>query len=81
MQYFIGIVPSEEYKEKIEEVQLSLKNNLLPDIVEPHITIKAQGGLTADKEWLKEVQRICTETSPFNLKIDKPAFFVKMSCF
>ncbi|MEH6891977.1 hypothetical protein V7024_20295 [Bacillus sp. JJ864] len=41
------------FKEKIIKVQHRWENNLLVDVVEPHITVKAQGGLTADLDGLK----------------------------
>ncbi|MEN2766282.1 hypothetical protein [Ornithinibacillus xuwenensis] len=46
MQYFIGIVPSEEYSMKIIAFRNKWTNNSIHDVVEPHITLKAQGGLT-----------------------------------
>jgi 2'-5' RNA ligase len=75
MQFFIGIVPPEEYKKKITKLQRQWKNHALPDVVEPHITIKAQGGLTAKKDWQREVEKVCGDTAPFKLKLNKPAFF------
>ncbi|WP_419887542.1 2'-5' RNA ligase family protein [Neobacillus niacini] len=75
MQYFIGIVPSDDYKSKVLKFQKHWTNNSLPDVVEPHITIKAQGGLTPEKDWLKKVENVCKTTLPFKVKINKPAFF------
>ncbi|MBN8191814.1 hypothetical protein JI667_06580 [Bacillus sp. NTK074B] len=45
MNYFIGINPPEEYKSRISAFRNKWKNNFIDDIVEPHITLKAQGGL------------------------------------
>ncbi|RHW43368.1 2'-5' RNA ligase family protein [Neobacillus notoginsengisoli] len=75
MKFFIGIVPPKEYKRKIVEFQTRWKNNLLSDLVEPHITIKSQGGLTSNKNWLRDVEKLCEDTAPFQLKINTPAFF------
>ncbi|MBH0229091.1 2'-5' RNA ligase family protein [Halobacillus yeomjeoni] len=75
MQYFIGIVPTQEYKGKVTEFRNSWKNNSISDVVEPHITLKAQGGLTADKKWLGKVKEVCLNTKPFDIKIDKTRFF------
>ncbi|MFS1518845.1 2'-5' RNA ligase family protein [Bacillus sp. SCS-151] len=75
MQYFIGIVPPEEYIKKIMKFQLQWENNELPNVVEPHITVKAQGGLTSDKDWLKDVEKVCEDTTPFKLKLSKVDFF------
>jgi 2'-5' RNA ligase len=75
MQFFIGIVPPEEYKNKITKFQKQWINNSLPDVVEPHITIKAQGGLTDEKDWLEKVKKVCQDTIPFKMKLNRPAFF------
>ena len=75
MQYFIGIVPPDEYKEKIIKVQQRWENNLLVDVVEPHITVKAQGGLTADLEWIEKLKKVCANFSTFNVSLNQPMFF------
>ena len=41
--YFIGIAPPAEYLERVEHFQRKWMNFLF---VEPHVTLKAQGGLT-----------------------------------
>lgn len=75
MQYFIGIVPPDEYKEKTIKIQQRWKSNLLVDVVEPHITVKAQGGLTADLEWIETLKKICENFSVFNISLNQPMFF------
>lgn len=75
MQYFIGIVPSDEYKMKLIDFQHKWKNNLITNVVEPHITLKAQGGLTPDEEWLSRVRKVCNNFQPFQITLDKPMFF------
>ncbi|WP_369793253.1 2'-5' RNA ligase family protein [Halobacillus sp. BBL2006] len=75
MKYFIGIVPAEDYKIKVIEFQKKWKNHWITDVVEPHITLKAQGGLTADKEWLNKVEEVCHDFKPFQIQLDKPMFF------
>ena len=75
MQYFIGIVPPDEYKKKIIKVQQRWDNNLLIDVVEPHITVKAQGGLTADLEWIEKLKKVCASFSVFNISLNQPKFF------
>lgn len=75
MQYFIGIVPSDEYKKKIIEFQQKWVNHFITDVVEPHITLKAQGGLTPDKEWISKVKKVCNNFSSFNISVSKPMFF------
>ncbi|WP_343839220.1 2'-5' RNA ligase family protein [Salinibacillus aidingensis] len=75
MQYFIGIVPAENFKKKVTDFRGKWKNNLINEVVEPHITLKAQGGLTPDEKWISKVKRVCGETRPFHIKIEKPMFF------
>lgn len=75
MQFFIGIVPPKEYSKKITDFQKQWKNNLLPEVVEPHITIKAQGGLSAKANWLREVKKVCKDAKSFKLRLTKPSFF------
>ena len=71
-EYFIGIVPPEEYMERIEHFQRKWMNHLG---VEPHITIKAQWGLALDKEWIDKVKEVCENFKAFQLSLDKPLYF------
>jgi 2'-5' RNA ligase len=75
MQYFIGIVPPLEYKEKILHFQKKWKSNKVVDLVEPHITIKAQGGLTPDRGWMNGLEQMCAEFSSFRIALREPHFF------
>ncbi|KQX51234.1 MULTISPECIES: 2'-5' RNA ligase family protein [unclassified Paenibacillus] len=75
MQYFIGIVPPDEYKEQIAAFRNRWVSNRLKDVVEPHITVKAQGGLTEDTRWLDNVREICTSIKSFRLSMSGPATF------
>jgi len=75
MQYFIGIVPPDNYKKRILKFQQKWDNNELFNAVEPHITVKAQGGLTSDKNWLSKVKKVCKSFSPFHLSINEPKYF------
>ncbi|MFS1511602.1 2'-5' RNA ligase family protein [Chengkuizengella sp. SCS-71B] len=75
MQYFVGIVPPDEYIEKIIRFQSRWKNNLLVNVVEPHITVKAQGGLTDDIRWIYKLQQVCKGFSSFEVSLDEPMFF------
>ena len=62
MEFFIGIVPPEDYKEQIsvfrnkwaKTFRNRWDNNGFRDPVEPHITIKAKSGLTEDMNWLEK---------------------------
>ncbi|MFS0672120.1 2'-5' RNA ligase family protein [Ornithinibacillus sp. 179-J 7C1 HS] len=75
MQYFIGIVPPDEYKNRIINFQQQWENNTIMNVVEPHITLKAQGGLTSDRKWLTKVIATCREFSPFEIELSTPDFF------
>lgn len=75
MQYFIGIVPPEEFNNKITEFQQKYNSKKILASVEPHLTLKAQGGLTEDKEWIDRVQKICANFSSFKLTISDPKLF------
>ncbi|WP_397538858.1 2'-5' RNA ligase family protein [Rummeliibacillus pycnus] len=72
VEYFIGIVLPEDYLERIKHFQGRWVNYLG---VEPHITIKAQGGLTPDKKWIDQVRKVCKNFKPFQVALDKPMYF------
>lgn len=75
MQYFIGIVPPEEYKNRIMEFQEKWNNQRVADSVEPHLTLKAQGGLTPDEKWIDKIKSVCKNFSSFNVSISEPKLF------
>ena len=72
MEYFIGIVPPDEYRERVERFQ---NRWIVRSGVEPHITLKAQGGLTEDLAWLGRVREVCQRFKPFRVSFDGPAYF------
>ena len=65
MEYFIGIVPPQETLKKIYTFQKSFTSNRLPDIIEPHITVKTKNGLTEDCRWLQTITHIIEEYPRF----------------
>jgi 2'-5' RNA ligase len=75
MQYFIGIVPPDEYLERVVAFQKRWLSNGLPNVVEPHVTVKAQSGLTLDMAWLGKVKVIRSSFSKFQLALSEPALF------
>lgn len=77
MQYFIGIINPIEYQQRIVEFQKRWVNNPLPGMVEPHVTLKAQGGLTEDLSWVDSVKDICSRFPCYQLTISEPRFFGK----
>jgi 2'-5' RNA ligase len=75
LQYFIGIVPPDDYKEQISSFRNQWASNRLRYVVEPHITVKAQSGLTEDMRWLENVRRTCSLFQSFQLTLSEPAKF------
>jgi len=76
MQFFVGIVPPEDYLQRITAFQRQWERNLLPDVVEPHIMVKAQGGLTPDNNnWLNEVKAVCKSSPAFRAELRSPDWF------
>lgn len=75
MQYFIGIVPPEDYFNRIVDFQSIWSNNGIVNSVEPHITVKMPNGLTHDKKWINEVEKVCENFSGFNIQIGEPNFY------
>ena len=75
MQFLIAVVPPESYKKKVIEFQKQWKNNSISDVIEPHITVKAQGGLTENKEWINQVEKVCENFNSFQVTLNKPQFF------
>ncbi|MCA1054066.1 2'-5' RNA ligase family protein [Rossellomorea aquimaris] len=70
--YFIGIVPPQRELDHIEQFQ----SRWIPRSgVEPHITLKAQGGLASDLAWLDKIKKVCSDFKPFRLSLDKPKYF------
>ncbi len=72
VEYFIGIVPPEEQMRKIEHFQSRWVSFIG---VEPHITLKAQGGLSPDEKWIDAVKKICADFKPFELSLENPMYF------
>lgn len=70
-EYFIGIVPPKEIYNQILGIQQQYGNNK----AEPHITIKAQGGLTQDRGWIGEVSKVAKAFSPFPVKLTQTGTF------
>ncbi|PZE21100.1 2'-5' RNA ligase family protein [Paenibacillus xerothermodurans] len=75
MHFFIGIVPPDEYVCQTTRFQRQWPNNALPQDVEPHITVKAQGGLTPDGSWIDAVKCVCSGFPAFQVSLHQPMFF------
>lgn len=75
MQYFIGIVPSESELVKLKKFRNQWPANRIDDLVEPHITLKAQGGLSADESWLENIKEAAAEFPAFPVQLGEPRFF------
>lgn len=72
VEFFIGIVPPHEISKKIIKFQ---KKFFYKEIVEPHVTIKTQSGLTEDKIWIDKVQDYIKEQKVFNVKLGDIQWF------
>ncbi|MEZ0481573.1 2'-5' RNA ligase family protein [Planococcus sp. SSTMD024] len=77
MKYFIGIVPADKFINRLSRFRKQWPDNQIDEVVEPHITLKAQGGLTPDESWLEGVRKACQKIAPFEVMIGGTAFFGK----
>ena len=75
MQFFIGIVPPDEYKQLIVAFRNRWSSNGLREVVEPHVTVKAQSGLTTDLSWLNKVKETCSLFPSFQLSLAEPSSY------
>jgi len=76
MRYFLGIVPPDAYKERIERFRNRWTSNRIGEVAtEPHVTVKAQGGLTEDLAWLDSVRGVCSSFRSFRLSLAEPETF------
>ena len=71
-EYFIGIVPPESYMERVEHFREKWMDH---SIVEPHITLKAQGGLSPDRNWMERIRKVCENVRTFSIQLAEPAYF------
>ena len=75
MRYFIGIVPPDDDKKRIERFRNRWASNRTGEVAEPHITVKEQGGLTEDLAWLDRVREECASFPRFQLSLGEPETF------
>lgn len=71
MEYGIAIIPPESISKEITAIQNRFGNNG----IEPHITIKAHGGLTSDLNWLKDIKEIASSFMPFKVTLTQAQTF------
>ena len=71
MQFFIAIIPPKGIKQQIEDIQKKFGDNC----VEPHITVKAQGGLSDDKLWIGKVKKGIAGFRPFKVVLGRAKTF------
>lgn len=81
MQFFIGITLPEAMREKIISLQRSFAGNGVPDGVEPHVTVKSQGGLTEDKVWLSKIESAMKNCSSFQISFEGVGNFAENVIF
>lgn len=75
MKLFIGVVPPEEYREKVLSFQKQWPENKLPARIEPHITLKAPFDPPQSTLWLEEIRRVCERTRSLIVSLGEPSFF------
>lgn len=71
----MGIIPSNDYKEKVLAFQKKWSENRLPERIEPHITVKAPFDPPKDEKWIKAVEEVCRITPAFSVSLGIPSFF------
>jgi 2'-5' RNA ligase len=67
LQFFIAVVPPEPCKTLISQA--------FPSKIEPHITIKAQGGLTVDQRWIEAVRSVAGRFRLLHVNLGEPRLF------
>ncbi|KUP06894.1 hypothetical protein Q75_06675 [Bacillus coahuilensis p1.1.43] len=75
MKYFIAIVPPAKLMNQIIQFQRKWENNRIQHVAEPHITVKAQSGLTEDLNWLESIRNVLVDVEGFDLTLKEPRFF------
>lgn len=73
MEIFIVIVPPQEYADRIAAFQRRFQCG--DPLVGPHITVKAQCGLTQDLDWLPNVEKVCRSFPRFEMALGQPEMF------
>lgn len=69
---FIGIVPPVDIYNAVSDIQ----DDFLADKgVEPHITVKAQSGLTSDELWIDDLNHVLQTVNSFEVSVRGTAYF------
>lgn len=66
MQYFMAIPAPDKISEIVRSARTSL--GLTQLVAEPHITVKAQGGLAENTLWMNKIKAVVESTSPIRVK-------------
>ncbi|MGV2876130.1 nucleotidyltransferase [Macrococcus capreoli] len=77
-EYFIGILPPEPLYNKIINIQKKYISRLG---VEPHITLKAQSGLSENEKWISKVENIISNFNTFKVNINDISYFGEVVLF
>jgi 2'-5' RNA ligase len=75
VRYAIVVTPPEAYQRRIVTWRNRWVGERERRVVEPHLTVKAQGGLTDDRAWLKGVRAVCAAFPAFVVTLTEPAMF------
>lgn len=71
-KYFIGIVPPVDIYNAVSAIQDCFLAN---KGVEPHITLKAQSGLTLDELWIDDLRHVLNNINSFEVCVRGTAYF------
>lgn len=75
MPFAIAVVPPASVSERIVSFIGAHSKGRSPLAAEPHITVKAQGGLTDDLIWLPKIERCVAGYRPFEIALHRAATF------
>lgn len=69
-RYFVGISLPDGLNNRIIDFQSRFSSNRLPQMIEPHVTVKTKNGLTPDMEWIDKVRDVIQAYPIFDLVFD-----------
>lgn len=77
MKYFIGVVPEEKIYNTVLNIQKKFGDNRL----EPHITVRPPVTVADQTQWIKAIEMICADFSPFQIQLPATGNFGKRVLF
>lgn len=77
MKFFIGIVPPAEIYDAVTNIQKRFGDNRL----EPHITLRPPIMVVDEANWLKAIENVCLNFSPFQIELPTTGYFGRRVLF